>query len=267
MRETDIRSKVMLIKCGITCWLSLCIGGCFLLDLLSFGFVSRGLFLILKHDCQKSNHNNVSTLWTCEGEGVGEGEGAGGSRHLPPATKHHLTHLQTAEERTDFSLFFLHIEADLSDHGPQQDDGLTRWGLQLLHHLRMEGGGTGFTHRPRQQERVWAPPRLKQRATTRRSVCGGQRIFPSPRVTSDRQESHQDSLVQHLTALHVGRLYVDAVGPALPEGTNHSYCCRPAQQVVFTGQEGVCTGRSTYTCMSRKHLMQRSDLFSVENRM
>lgn len=76
-------------------------------------------------------------------------------------------------------------------------------------------------------------PRLKQRATARRSVCGGQRIFPSPRVTSDRQESHQDSLVQHLTALHVGRLYVDAVGPALPEGTNHSYCCRPAQQVVF----------------------------------
>lgn len=44
-------------------------------------------------------------------------------------------------------------------------------------------------------------------------------------MTSDGQKSHQNSLVQHLTALHVGRLYVDAVGPALPEGTNHIYCC------------------------------------------
>lgn len=45
---------------------------------------------------------------------------------------------------------------------------------------------------------------------------------PTP---AGRRKAHQNSLVQHLTALHVGRLYVDAVSPALPEGTNHIYCC------------------------------------------
>lgn len=97
-----------------------------------------------------------------------------------------------------------------------------------------------------------SPPARGGRRRLDQTVAAGAGLKPS--------QAHQHSLVQHLTALHVGRLNVDAVSPALPEGTT------TVTAADATGQTW-CTAGSTYTCMSLKHLMQRSDLFSVEKRM
>lgn len=49
-----------------------------------------------------------------------------------------LYNLQAVEQSTDCTLFFLHIQAHFSYHRSQQNDCLSSWSLQLLHHLQME---------------------------------------------------------------------------------------------------------------------------------
>lgn len=44
-------------------------------------------------------------------------------------------YLQAVEQTADGALLLLHVQTHLSDHGPQQYNRLSGWGLQLLHHL------------------------------------------------------------------------------------------------------------------------------------
>lgn len=75
---------------------------------------------------------------------------------------------------------------------------------------------------------------------------------------------YQNSLVQHLAALHVRRLNVNAVGSALP-AVNSKRVIRHREPERWA--ERYLCSIFTHTCMSLKHLMQSRDLFSVENRM
>lgn len=118
-------------------------------------------------------------------------------------------YLQAVEQTADGALLLLHVQTHLSDHGPQQYNRLSGGSLQLLHHLwTAEGREVHGRYKTRHQLH-WHKHLVGQSYWKSSKDC---------HKCADEWARllYQNSLVQHLTALHVCRLNVNAVGSALP---------------------------------------------------
>lgn len=91
------------------------------------------------------------------------------------------------------------------------------------------------------------------------SLVGARSQSPAPARRAPR--AHQHRLLQPLAALHVRRLEVHAVSPALPTGSPRM---SPAPGHPPAPSPPA---PSTHPCMSRKQRMHSSDFLSVENMM
>lgn len=153
-----------------------------------------------------------------------------GAGHHAPAV---APHLHAAEEGVDGRLLLAGTVAHLLDHGLEEDDGLARGGLQLLHGLP---GDSGEAVALRAALHPYSP---------HPEMCWP--CSPSP-----------PGPAAGIPACTPSRCRCSALG---------SPCGHGGQGTGRDGARGGHGAGAAHPCMSLKQLMQSMDFFSVENMM